>query len=202
MSIPLVQNNEKDSINTSIIAIKKNLERINSILGLVDSGSDIDTSEFVKKSDIVDVVQSGNMNPVTSNAVVPVDTVTSGDMHSVTSNAVAKKVSYSTTEQLTGGKWIDGKPIYRKCGYEPTVTSTSKVIDNTLTSSYVDTLINTKTIFTYYGNKVNGCGWISDTQRLSILVQSSGLVQAATNISIADISGGYYWIVEYTKTTD
>ena len=69
MSIPLVQNNEKDSINTSIIAIKKNLERINSILGLVDSGSDIDTSEFVKKSDIVDVVQSGNMSAVTSNAV-------------------------------------------------------------------------------------------------------------------------------------
>ena len=105
MSIPLVQNNEKDSINTSIIAIKKNLERINSILGLVDSGSDIDTSEFVKKSDIVDVVQSGNMNPVTSNAVatsnaMPVDTVTSGDMHSVTSNAVAgvcpRFVDYST----------------------------------------------------------------------------------------------------------
>ena len=97
MSIPLVQNNEKDSINTSIIAIKKNLERINSILGLVDSGSDIDTSEFVKKSDIVDVVQSGNMNPVTSNAVVPVDTVTSGNMHSVTSNAVAKTLVPSST---------------------------------------------------------------------------------------------------------
>ena len=103
MSIPLVQNNEKDSINTSIIAIKKNIERINSILGLVDSGSDIDTSEFVKKSDIVDVVQSGNMNPVTSNAVatsnaMPVDTVTSGNMHSVTSNAVStllKKYTYT-----------------------------------------------------------------------------------------------------------
>ena len=102
MSIPLVQNNEKDSINTSIIAIKKNLERINSILGLVDSGNDIDTSEFVKKSDIVDVVQSGNMNPVTSNAVdtsnaMPVNAVTSGDMHSVTSNAVAEKIDTDFT---------------------------------------------------------------------------------------------------------
>ena len=36
MSIPLVQNNEKDSINTSIIAIKRNIERIN-MLGLVDN---------------------------------------------------------------------------------------------------------------------------------------------------------------------
>ena len=90
MSIPLVQNNEKDSINTSIIAIKRQIERINMLLGLVDSGgSDPDLSGFVKKSDIVDIVESGNMNPVTSNAVVPVDEVTLGNMHSVTSNAVA-----------------------------------------------------------------------------------------------------------------
>ena len=34
-------------------------------------------------------------------------------MQSVSSNAVAQALSYSTTEQLTGGKWIDGKPIYR-----------------------------------------------------------------------------------------
>lgn len=35
-------------------------------------------------------------------------------MHSVSSNAVAKCLSYSTTEQKTGGVWIDGKPIYRR----------------------------------------------------------------------------------------
>ena len=39
MSIPLVQNNEKDAINTSIIAIKRNIERINMLLGLVDNDS-------------------------------------------------------------------------------------------------------------------------------------------------------------------
>ena len=93
MNIPLIQNNEKDSINTSIIAIKRTLERINSLLGLTDSENDIDTNSFVKKSDVVDVVQSGNMNPVTSNAVVPVDEVTSGNMQSVTSNAVANGLS-------------------------------------------------------------------------------------------------------------
>ena len=68
MSIPLVQNNEKDSINTSIIAIKRNIERINMLLGLSNS-EEIDTSEFVKKSDIVDEVTVGNMQSVTSNAV-------------------------------------------------------------------------------------------------------------------------------------
>ena len=68
MSIPLVQNNDKDAINTSIIAIKRNIERINMLLGLSNS-EEIDTSEFVKKSDIVDEVTVGNMQSVTSNAV-------------------------------------------------------------------------------------------------------------------------------------
>lgn len=100
MSVPLIQNNDKDSINTSIIAIKRSLERINTLLGLTDNGSEgqTDTSEFVKKSEVVDAVVSDNMNPVTSNAVatsnaMPVDTVTSGDMHSVTSNAVANSLN-------------------------------------------------------------------------------------------------------------
>ena len=69
MSIPLVQNNEKDSINTSIIAIKRNIERINMLLGLNNNSEDIDTSEFVKKSEITDEVALDNMQSVTSNAV-------------------------------------------------------------------------------------------------------------------------------------
>ena len=44
----------------------------------------------------------------------PVDVVQDGNMHAVTSNAVADSLSYSTNEVKTGGKWIDGKPIYRK----------------------------------------------------------------------------------------
>lgn len=105
MSIPLVQNNDKDSINTSIIAIKRNIERINMLLGLSNS-EEIDISEFVKKSDIVDVVEAGNMNPVTSNAVVPVDEVTSGNMQSVTSNAVASAISSAVSGKV---EWVMNK---------------------------------------------------------------------------------------------
>ena len=100
MSIPLVQNNDKDAINTSIIAIKRNIERINMLLGLSNS-EEIDTSEFVKKSDIVDEVTVGNMQ-------------------SVTSNAVAEALSLKDTEVITGGIWgVDGgnkvikKKVYR-----------------------------------------------------------------------------------------
>ena len=100
--VPLIQKADINSINTSIIAIKKQLKQLNEALGLVDVPS-IDTSVFVKKSDVVDVVESGNMNPVTSNAVVPVDEVTSGNMQSVTSNAVHTKITTQSSDKM--GSW-------------------------------------------------------------------------------------------------
>lgn len=79
--IPLVQDNEKDSINTSIIAIKRALERINQLLGLSDGGgSDPDLSGLATKQELQDAV----------NSLQPVDEVTLNNMQSVTSNAVAR----------------------------------------------------------------------------------------------------------------
>lgn len=68
--VPLVNKNDINSINTSIIAIKKQLKQLNEAVGLIDTPDiNIDLTPFVKKTDVVDAVQSGNMNPVTSNAV-------------------------------------------------------------------------------------------------------------------------------------
>ena len=86
MSIPLVQNNEKDSINTSIIAIKRQIERINALLGLSNS-EEIDTSVFATKTELEDAVTQVETD------LAPVDEVTSGNMHSVTSNAVYRAFS-------------------------------------------------------------------------------------------------------------
>jgi hypothetical protein len=91
MSIPLVQDNEKDSINTSIIAIKRNIERINMLLGLVDNDSP-DLSGFATKQELQDAVTE----------LQPVDEVTVGNMQSVTSNAVA--VAFGEWELL----WSSG----------------------------------------------------------------------------------------------
>ena len=85
MSIPLVQNNEKDSINTSIIAIKRNIERINMLLGLVDSGSP-DLSGLATKQELEDAITQVETD------LAPVDEVTSGNMQSVSSNAVAEAI--------------------------------------------------------------------------------------------------------------
>ena len=104
MSIPLVQENTKDAINTSIIAIKRNIERINTLLGLVDNDSP-DLSGFATKQELQDAVTQVETD------LAPVDEVTLNNMHSVTSNAVAnalikeKKYTFTrtvTTTQQTG----------------------------------------------------------------------------------------------------
>ena len=98
MSIPLVQNNEKDSINTSIIAIKRNIERINMLLGLSNS-EEIDTSKFATKEELQQAVTD----------LQPVDEVAVDNMHSVTSNAV-----YKTTKEVE--TWSDNGFQLFKCG--------------------------------------------------------------------------------------
>ena len=104
MSIPLVQNNEKDSINTSIIAIKRNIERINMLLGLVDNDSP-DLSGFATKQELQDAVTE----------LQPVDEVTADNMQSVTSNAVAELVTYDELEETFTGYWgSTKKKIYKK----------------------------------------------------------------------------------------
>jgi hypothetical protein len=87
MSIPLVQNNEKDSINTSIIAIKRQIERINTLLGLSNS-EEIDTSVFATKDELQQAVTD----------LQPVDEVTADNMHSVTSNAVAVAIGKNSPD--------------------------------------------------------------------------------------------------------
>ena len=101
MSIPLIQKPDKDNINTSLIAIKRQIERINMLLGLSNS-EEIDTSVFATKEELQQAVTD----------LQPVDTVALNNVHSVSSNAVAECLSYSTTEHKTGAYYKDGKPIW------------------------------------------------------------------------------------------
>jgi hypothetical protein len=131
----------------------------------------------------------------------PVDTVQAGNLHAVTSNAVAEALSYSTSEVNTGKKWIDGKPIYRKSGYVSSISSVPYIVDSVLTDTYVDVLIESKASMKYYSAKLVVYGYSSSTDRFSLRATSSGL-ELVTNFSLGDISNGFYWTVEYTKTTD
>ena len=115
MSIPLVQEATKDAINTSIIAIKRNIERINMLLGLSNS-EEIDTSKFATKEELQQAVTD----------LQPVDEVALNNMHSVTSNAVYKKmndITEITTEEIGF--------VYNS-GYSANVTSINGVKQGSL----------------------------------------------------------------------
>ena len=124
-------------------------------------------------------------------------------MHSVTSNAVASVIqrikSYFTTEQPTGGKWIDGKPIYRKvidCGAMP--SNGQKTFQNVMS--------NTDKIIKITGATNNGISTISLPYSI---VNSYINIFCPTKTDLivednADFSAYYqtYVTIEYTKTTD
>jgi hypothetical protein len=180
MSIPLVQEATKDAINTSIIAIKRNIERINMLLGLVDSGSP-DLSGLATKQELQDAVES----------LQPVDEVTIDNMQSVTSNAVAESLSYSTTEHKTGGVWIDGKPIYRKVVEfsQEIVLPSNTWVDTPQSSSNIARIINCKGY-----NNLGACFQVSGARDQGNYMRL--LSERPTNTVLIG------FMFEYTKTTD
>lgn len=108
---------------------------------------------------------------------------------------------YSTTEQLTGDVWIDGKPIYRKTintGAMP--NNTSKNVAHGITG--ISAIVR---IYGYaYGASV---GWtpLPYMESGSNVGYSARLVVSSTNISFrtySDSSGltSSYTTLEYTKT--
>lgn len=136
--------------------------------------------------------------------IVAIDSVAVSDDESflrVVENYIDEKNSYSTTEQLTGGTWIDGKPIYRKVIDIGALPSTStKTITNAF--SNIDTRIS------MYGFAESSAGGITlpyidisgGTTYLVNLYQSGKVdFSIRTNFNAAAYTG--FVIVEYTKAT-
>lgn len=112
-------------------------------------------------------------------------------------SAISQSISYSTTETLTGGKWIDGKPIYRKV-IETTYGNISSI---NLGSGL---------------NIIKFDGYIQDNNRRVGIISSGsanepsiGLIyDKSSGVCSARVQGNYsssspiYVIIEYTKTTD
>ena len=123
---------------------------------------------------------------------------TSGVMEDNTENfinVINAERSYSTTEINTGKKWIDGKPIYRKCYDAGSYVSN---IDWDVTSLNIDVLINSQVI---------GCNSADGTSTKWTMSLASGVDSRQAYLSLGHFvtSGDYYKryaIIEYTKTTD
>ena len=125
-------------------------------------------------------------------------------MHSVSSNAVAKSLSYSTTEQKTGGTWIDGKPIYRKVFYS--ATNWGGASGSTIGSIPANSnIVSIRSICTDTSNNVTENYFYttgpSDLNLNQAYYSSNGNITILRNgIFIAQKPSSV--IVEYTKSTD
>ena len=128
----------------------------------------------------------------------PVDVVQDGNMHAITSNAVADGLSYSTNEVKTGGKWIDGKPIYRK-------TISCGALPNNAIKRVAHNITDLDLVTKCYGTAVSGI--------YRILLPNPGNVSSSTievyvnDTEIVIQANGdrskynSYITIEYTKTT-
>ena len=183
MSIPLVQEATRDAINTSIIAIKRNIERINMLLGLVDSGSDPDLSGLATKQELQDAITE----------LTPVDEVTADNMQSVTSNAVSKSFSYSTDEIDTGTLWYNGNKIYKKTFIYDNVSMTTGT-EIQLTTNFLISSNKITGTETYGYSKTNGI-FINDIRVRSTTNNALNAMQSVT-------SGTFiiFFTVFYTKS--
>ena len=153
-------------------------------------------------ADVTDAVTDGDMRPVTSNAVYDALSTEIAQIEQYFDNGINtiknNGLSYNTTETLTGGKWIDGKPIYRKvvdCG----------ALTNNTPKNVAHNIQNISFVVNYYAISANGTDWMSlPASWGSALV---GISVDLTNIIIRPYSDrrSYtttYAIIEYTKTTD
>ena len=104
--------------------------------------------------------------------------------------------SYSTDEIKTGGKWIDGKPIYRKTWVGTTVISGWNIITSLLA---LDISKVTKIEQVYEEDAyIQGNYFASGTDRYRCLIRKSDMAI----IIDADTNKKYTVSLEYTKTTD
>lgn len=162
---------------------------------------------FDDESDIVLSTLSTNEIVATKNtdysAVAVVDRVAEGNLNPVTSNAVAGALSYSTDETPTGGKWIDGKPIYRKV-VEKTLSG-----DNLPSTSDWTNLLTNQTwasdVRFLLSSDICGFFGASETRprTATIYCRITGTtVDYYSEDTLTFNDRKCYLIFEYTKTTD
>lgn len=119
--------------------------------------------------------------------------------------AMVEKNSYSTEETLTGGKWIDGKPIYRKVF---TFTDVSTNIDLSELNISDIIMINSSlrqtngdiTMFPYAPNE-EGEVYSSYIKTGYYKTSTKEWIWQFGNTATTNFTSGIL-IIEYTKTTD
>ena len=96
----------------------------------------------------------------------------------------ASSFQFSTEEQKTNLKWIDGKDIYCK-SYDKTSTSNianGTVLDSTLKIGYVDTLIGIEGFANSNNDAYLPLNWQNGNYSASVRVRNAGCLFESNNL--------------------
>ena len=152
---------------------------------------------------------NGSSWEVVGGNIAPKTTQTNSDTDTYSCNYINTINDYSTSEINTGKKWIDGKPIYRKIVYVPSLPNAANV-DYNHNISNVDTIwIDTSMSFIKWSNGAtspfNYMGTSGGNPNLTAAIE----VRLANNTKFSietytvDRTGlSAYVSLNYTKTTD
>lgn len=109
---------------------------------------------------------------------------------------VDKKFNFLTDEIIVG-KWIDGKPIYRKVFYSPTNWSNGTIVGNIRNVDVVINIISTSC--TNNGNWFTGYN-VPTLEQTAYVQPNGSVVVARAGTFVNNLKA--LVIIEYTKTTD
>lgn len=113
-------------------------------------------------------------------------------------------VNYSTTEQDTGLKWTDGKPVYqivRSClGTNLTANQYTKIVD--LSSFHIERCMIKGTVHNLENGQVLPIPYFDGTVIIVPQIYPDGYLAVYTTGYIYTANYIYEFVLEYTKTTD
>ena len=176
----------------------------NTFLNILDaSGNSINASELSGQS--ISVKNAGSHFEVET-----LNSYSSSKAKSYSANYVNGLNTYSTTETKIG-KWIDGKPIYRKVIKVTSIDSSSNNYDVTISISNLNEIVN-------IGGTIKMTGTNTYKPVTTIFTDNSNAISSIFSFSVYAITNSYislsygnwwktifdkaYIILEYTKTTD
>lgn len=170
-------------------------------LGVIKVGANLTISEDGTLNAIggsgAEEVEIGDTEPAQGTIELWVDTSEQGTGSIGTNTGF----SYSTNETLTGGTWINGKPLYRKVFYMSDTTTGSKSIDIS-NLNYEFIMIKNRYFksknFIFTGNRYNA----STPDDYIEYYITDNTKQLKINVGTPWTNFETYIVVEYTKTTD
>lgn len=146
------------------------------------------------------IIELNTVNALTEDDYVMIDNATNGTGKvKATLFGGSSGIDYSTTEQNTGLKWIDGKPIYQKT-YHFTESSAIVEKDYDITADNVDFMISCVGCIKFgLANKWYTIPRLSGGNYIAMISANN------TEITVGAREYTYieaYVTIQYTKTTD